>query len=168
MGKSFLIKSLLQKWKKEELAKYKHTNKVIKFRLISIGDSFFEFLACYKCGFDHVSRIKLLEEPTVTQMINLWEKMLYLCQQHIFDQNVVFLSDKECYYLDDNRMNILNQQCVDRVNNKKNVVRQSLFDIITLHNNEYYEIVKDENGKHFKKRIAKKIETVQTIKANNT
>merc|ERR1712228_548927 len=70
-------------------------------------------------------------------------------------------------YLDDNRMNILNQQCVDRVNNKKNVVRQSLFDIITLHNNEYYEIVKDENGKHFKKRIAKKIETVQTIKANN-
>ena len=169
-AKSFLIRMLLKKWKQEALQKHKVTshNKVIKFRLISIGDSFFEFLACYKCGFDHVSRIKMLEEPTVNQMINLWERILFLCQQKALDQNVVFLSDKECYYLSADRMYTLNQQCVDRVNNKNNVVRQSLFDIITLHNSEYYEIAKDQNGKWHKKRIIqKKTKTVQTMKTSN-
>merc|ERR1712244_214163 len=136
-GKSFLMKMLLKKWKKEEHEKYKlHKDINIKFRLISIGDSFFEFLSCYNIGWDFVNRIKLLEEPTVDQMINLWAKILYLSQDEVYDANVVFVTDKEYYYMDEERMSALNEQCIDRVNhNKKNVgYAKSLFEIITLNN----------------------------------
>merc|ERR1712151_849799 len=43
-AKSFLFRMLLKKWKTEELQKHENKDKIIKFRLISIGDSFFEFL----------------------------------------------------------------------------------------------------------------------------
>ena len=129
-AKQFLIKMLLAKWKKEEMEKYKNSGKVIRFRLISIGDSFFEFLASYKCGFDYVSRIKLLEEPSVDQMISLWDKMLFLCEPNILEQSVVFLTDNECCYLDENRMNELNQQCLHRIHNKNKMVHASSTPII--------------------------------------
>ena len=165
-SKKFIMQSLLKKWKFEESQKDCNKNKIIKFRLISIGDSFFEFLACYNIGFDYVNRIKLIEEPTVKNMIKLWQNILYFTKENIYNQNIVFLNENQYYYLNEKRLNILNQQCLDRLNKtKKNVIFQPLFDIITNGNDQCYQIIINHDNNNKKqlqhKKILKKKQTPQ-------
>mmetsp|Transcript_24226 Transcript_24226/g.38967 ORF Transcript_24226/g.38967 Transcript_24226/m.38967 type:complete len:504 (+) Transcript_24226:120-1631(+) len=143
-SKQFLMKHLLSQWR-EQLRRQYH-GKHVQIRLISIGDSFFEFLACHDIGFDYVNRVKLLEEPSVSQMTQLWRQVLLLTASHIYDQNVVFMSEAEHYHLDVARLAALNRQCVDRLWHKENLVWQSLHEIITRDNEQHYQVREDKNG----------------------
>eukprot|EP01083_Nonionella_stella_P016777 46838_1 len=152
-AKTFLMQMLLQKWRNEEQHKYNGSKK-IKLRLISIGDSLFEFLGCYKIGYDYVNRIKLLEEPTVEQMSVQWDRILYLCRDSVYNASIVFVDQNEYFELDECRMNKLNEECLVRVHHTgiHTVFKCSLLDVITLDNTDCFEIVTDENGEQYQRR----------------
>lgn len=176
-SKQFLMKRLLSRWRAELNAKYTAHQQAVQLRVICIGDSFFEFLACYKIGFDRVNRIKLLEDPSVDHLIKQWSQMLVLTDddEKRHAQNIVFMTDSEYFYLDEQRMHTLHEQCIDRLKHSTanaNGKSQAngrwlpLHEIITKGNTECYEIVSDDDGKQYERH--KKLALFQSTNAANT
>ena len=130
-SKRYIMNYLLKQWKVSESRKPENIHKNIKFRLISIGDALFEFLACYDIGFDYVNRIKLLDSPSVCQLINVWNFILDLTKNDIYNQNIVFVNDFQFYYLTQDKMNTLHKYA------KKNGINQcwAIMSILLYGNN---------------------------------